>query len=190
MTATDSRIAAAALAFGVAISMFAPSAAAQHCEVIGCWRECGWIPGRGHCCRTVCRKRCFHPLPRYEPSPVYVRAPERQSQPRYVSPVQHWQPSPEPVRAAQQQVDPWGFLIVLGGAACVVLLIIAAAPSERAAINAMHKQTDAAHADAAQAKTLATRAVSTADEIDSFISARLDEAYRAGRNTMPETGHD
>lgn len=182
MAAAASSAGIALLALGAALTISMSSAEAQHCEVIGCWRECAWIPGRGQCCRNVCRRRCWRAPPRYEP-PVYAQQAEPQSRPRYVAPVQHWQPTPEPNRPANQPADPTAFLIVLGGAAFLLLLVVAAITSERAAVDKMHKQTDESRADTARPTALAKNAASAADEIDSYIAARLDDAYRAGRNS-------
>lgn len=189
MIANPSRTVVALLALGAALSILAPSANAQHCEIIKCERHC-WRVGHGQCrCATRCLRRCWRQTPRHDP-PAYVPEAERDYKPRYVAPVQHWQPSPQPVRAAKQPIDPSGFLMLLGGAAVLVLLIAAAATRERAVVDGMHKKTDEARTATARATALANKATSTADEIDTYIAARRDEAYRAGRNSLPETGHD
>lgn len=159
--------------------LFVPAAAAQHCEVVGCWTECHRVPG-GRWCQRRCTRRCWRPAPRYEPPP-YVSPP-------YVAPVHQWNPMPQ-FQTVQLRLDP-AVLLALGGAGIVILLlVIAAATSERVAVNRVHRLTDAANQEAADAEALREKATVTADDIDRYIDQRLKDAYDRGRNSLPEYRH-
>jgi hypothetical protein len=144
-----------------------PTATAQHCLVIGCWHECHPIPG-GRRCREVCRRRCWHPPPQYDPP--YVPEPEYEP-PAYEEPVRHYAPAPSPD----------GGLIALGVLLVIILVIVAAASEGSDKVDEVHKATDKALASTDDAKSLAHRASATAKDIDRYIDQALKDAYARGR---------
>jgi hypothetical protein len=161
-------IIAALLAPIIIVAMPVPTSHADHCEVIGCWRECRPVPG-GRWCRNVCQRRCWRePAPRYH-LPSYAPGPDRE--PEYTTPSPQYA-TPSHVRGSPG-LDPLARLLALGGIGVIAVLIIAAIASVRSATDDVSSTTEETQRETAATEALIAKLEAAAREADRHLDRFL-----------------
>jgi hypothetical protein len=156
----------------IAFIIATPPARAQHCEIVDCWTaECWWVGPNHRRCRRVCRHRCWHPPPAYDPEPHH--AAESDPEPHYAA------PSHTPVSTAGS--DPRQALLLLGGVGIIVVLIVFTLVSTKSATEDLDSATNETERDTAETRALIGKLEAAARDADSHLHRFLADTRHPRR---------